>query len=152
MNRIFKVLLCFLFLGSTLCVISCDDKEDDKKSESEIQIDKLVGTWSSQSVVHEDVQNPDYGDFQITIAKSSDESMTYTTSGRPSGKLSPWNSSDTFVFGDPIGSELIRGDDVVVSYVFNGANLVLTIEGYSGEGYPGRVNSISGDWVFTMTR
>jgi hypothetical protein len=153
MKHLARILSLIILVGSTVFFAACDGGDGDDKSEKEIQIDKLVGTWTASSVTYNgDDQSSDYTTFTITIAKSSNENMSYTVSGRPTG-LSPWDANGTFSFSSPISSKLSRGDGVIVDYVVDGNTLKLTLENYAGEGYEvGRVETVEGDWVFNMTK
>ena len=151
MNPLTRILTLAILVSATLYFSACDKGGGDEKSEKEQQIEKLVGTWNASAVTYDDEPADGYDDFQITISKASAEAMTFTVSGRP--ELSPWDASGTFTFGTPVASKLIRGDVVEIIYAVSGNNLTLTMEEYSGTGYTnGRIETVAGDWVFTLTK
>lgn len=126
--------------------------DDDEKSETDQQIEKLNGTWKATSVKYQGTDVTDYTNFTITITGAAgSKSVGYTTSGRPSGKLSPWNSTGTFQFGAKPATELIREDDVDIAYSVTTTALEMSFN-YEGEGHLGREQSIGGDWVFQFTK
>ena len=152
--KLLSRILTLLILVSAMVYFSACEKGggDNEKSEKEVQIDKLVGTWNAQDVTYDgDDMMADYGSFQITIAKASADAMTFTVSGRPA-KLTPWPASGTFTFGTPVTSQLVRDDDVAIVYAVNANTLTLTMQNYSGTGYNGRTETVAGDWVFTLTK
>jgi hypothetical protein len=155
MKHLSRILSLLILVSATVIFSACDKGEGGGTSEKEKQIDLLVGTWEATSVTNNgDSHSTDYENFTITIAKSSSEAMTYVTAGRPAGKLSPWNANGTFTFGDNVTTELVRADNVDLTYVLSGSTLTLTLPDYSGEGYlvPGRTGTVDGDWVFTLSK
>lgn len=152
MKTLARILSLLILVSVSVFFAACDGGGGEDKSEKEAQIEKLVGTWTAQSVTYEGDPNPDYDNFTITIAKASSEALTFTTSGRPAGKLTPWDASGTFTFGSPVASMLQRGDNVPVSYTVSGTNLQMTLENYSGTGYQARTGTVAGDWVFNFTK
>ncbi len=152
MKLLTRILTLSILVSATLYFAACDKGENEKKSEKEQQIDKLVGTWTATVVEYGGDPDDEYDGFTITISKASAEAMTFTTSGRPA-KLTPWDASGTFTFGTPVASKLIRGDGVEINYAVSGNNLTLTMENYSGSGYNGgRTETVAGDWVFILTK
>jgi len=152
MKNLARILSVLTLVAIAAFFAACDGGGGDDESEKEAQIDKLVGVWTAQSVTYEGDPNTDYDNFSITITKASSEAMTFTTSGRPAGKLTPWDASGTFTFGSPVASKLQRGDNVTVNYTVSGTNLQMTLENYSGTGYTGRTGTVAGDWVFNFTK
>jgi hypothetical protein len=157
MNLISRIVTLLILVSATIYFSACDGGGDNKKSEKEVQIDKLVGTWKvtpGGSVTSEDQGDvtSDYASFEIAITKESAEAMSFTTTGRPA-KLTPWPPNGTLTFGTPVASKLIRGDgNVQISYVVSGNNLTLTLDDYSGTGYNGRTEGVAGDWTFNLTK
>ncbi len=153
MKLISRILTLLILVSATVYFSGCGkDGDEDKKTEKELQIDKLVGTWNAQAVTYDDDDmTADYESFQIAFAKASGDAMTFTTSGRP-GKLTPWPASGTFTFGTPVTSQLVRDDGVNIVYAVSANTLTLTMENYSGTGYNGRTETVAGDWEFTLTK
>ena len=154
MKHLGRILSLLILVSVAVFFAACDKGDGDDSSEKEKQIALLAGTWTATSVTNDgDTQAPDYDGFTITITGSSSEQMTYVTNNRPTGKLSPWNANGTIVFGDNISTQLLRDDNVPITYSLSGNTLTLTMENYSGEGYVvGRTETVEGDWIFTMTK
>lgn len=153
MKHSVRILSLLAIAAVTLFFASCDKGDDDKPDETAAQIEKLTGTWKATSVTLDGDTFEGYEDFTLTLQGGANNTLRYTASGRPVGS-SPWGPNGTFAFGNPVTSNLLRDDDVTVEYNLSGSNLQLSIDNYSGEGYPvaGRVESISGDWVFNLVK
>jgi hypothetical protein len=154
MKHLLRILTLVILVGATLYFTACDSGSDPQKSEKQVQIDLLVGTWNSSSVVHNSVNvNADFSAFKLTIAQAGTaETMTFTTTGRPAALPSPWPASGTISFGNPVTTALVFGDGATATYAVSGSGLTITFTGYSGAGYTGRTASAAGDWVFTFTK
>lgn len=158
MKHLARILSLLILVSATLFIAACDGGDGNEPSEKEKQIDLLVGTWKATAVTLDGDPHPEFTEdignstpFTITIAKSSSETMTYTTSQRPS--LSPWNSGGILTFGTSVATQLKRDDNVNLTYSVSGSNLTLTLTDYTGEGYTaGRTKTVEGDWIFTMTK
>jgi len=154
MKHLLRILTFLILVSATVYFSACDSGSDPEKSEKQVQIDLLVGTWNSSAVLHDAVNlNADFSAFKVTIVQAtSGETMTFTTTGRPTTLPSPWPSSGTISFGNPVTSALVFGDGSTATYSVSGTTLTITFTGYSGAGYTGRTASAAGDWVFTMTK
>jgi hypothetical protein len=154
MRNLLRILTLLILVGATVYFSACDSGSDPQKSEKQTQIDLLVGTWNSSSVLHNSINlNADFSAFKVSISQAGTaETMTFTTTGRPTALPSPWPSSGTISFGNPVTTALVFGDGSTATYAVSGSNLTITFTGYSGAGYVGRTASAAGDWVFTMTK
>lgn len=156
MKYLFRILTLLITVGATLFFSACGgDSDDPKKSEAQTQIDLLVGTWSATSVTHDNnVVTSDFDEFKLTLAQAgTNESMTYTSVGRPTDVPSPWDATGTVAFGSPVTSKIILGDGTPATYTVSANSLTITFDDYTGTGHTGgRVNSATGDWVFTFTK
>jgi hypothetical protein len=155
MKNLARILSLLVLAAVTVFFSACDKGEDDEPDVAAQQIEKLVGTWSASTVTYNTSTDysADYADFTIVIASSSNNTMTYTITGRPVDTLSPWNANGTLTFGTDVLTQLKRGDGVDITYAVSGSTLQLTMSGYpSDKGYPTRVESVEGDWVFNLTK
>ncbi|HYF67951.1 MAG TPA: hypothetical protein VD884_07440 [Ohtaekwangia sp.] len=146
-NRI----LSLLALSAMVFLTGCDKGDDNKKSENDQQIEKLVGTWTAQEVTL-DTDPQEYPGFTITISGSAgDDQLSYTTSNRPAN--GPWPASGNLSFGSPATNKLIRsGDNLDINYQVSDAQLTMSFN-YEGDGFAGgRTAEVAGDWVFTFTK
>jgi hypothetical protein len=145
-SRIFSLLL----IAGVATLFGCggDDKKD--KTEQEVQIEALNGTWQANTVTFNGgTPALDHSNFIITITGTSQ--LSYSITGRPTGP-SAWPSSGTFTFGPNVKEDLIREDEVAISYSVSGNNLVMDFT-FDDEAYTaGRVSSVSGQWHFEFTK
>jgi hypothetical protein len=149
-----RILSLLALVSMTVFFAACDKGDDNKKSTTDQQIEKLVGVWEATAVTYEGDPQADYADFTITLTgDNGDEGMDYAITGRPSGKIGPWPGSGTLDFGSPVTSQFIRsGDDLEVTYTLTGANSLTLTFNYTGGGFTGRKDEIEGDWVFSLTK
>ena len=152
MKHLARILSLLLVVAIGFSFTGCKD-DDDKKSETDQQIDKLNGTWKASSVKYQDTDvTSDYSNFTITLtAAAGAKSIGYSTTGRPSGKLGPWAGSGTLQFGAKPSTELVREDDTDIVYAVSGTSLEMSFD-YTGQGSMGRTESIGGDWEFQFTK
>lgn len=152
MKHLARILSLALVVMARLSYMGCG-KDDDAKSETDQQIDKLNGTWKASSVSFGGTDfTSDYSNFTITLsATAGAKSVGYATAGRPSGKLGPWQSTGLLQFGATPSTKLTRDDGTEVTYAATGTTLDMSFT-YTGEGYTGRTEKISGDWVFRFTK
>jgi hypothetical protein len=160
MKNLARILSVLVLAAVALFFSACGGDGGDEPDPAAQQIELLVGTWKIASpapagsvTYNGDEYSSDYAGFTIVIASSSNNTMTYTVTGRPAETLSPWNANGTFTFGADVKTQLKRGDGVDLSYTVSGNSLQLTLTGYpSDKGYPTRVESVEGDWVFKLTK
>jgi len=152
MKHLARILSLLLVVAVGFFFTGCKD-DDDKKSETDQQIEKLNGTWKASSVKYQGTDvTSDYSNFTITLtAAAGAKSIGYSTTGRPSGKLGPWTASGTLQFGAKPSTELTRDDDTAITYTVSGTSLGMDFD-YSGDGHLGRIESIGGQWSFQFTK
>lgn len=151
-----RILSLSLLVSMAVFFAGCDKGDDNKASQKDQQIKKLVGTWAAVDggVSYEGVAQTDYNDFEITITgDAGDDELGFTVTGRPVGKPGPWPGSGSLEFGSPVTSSLIiSGDNIPVTYTLGGTE-TLTLEfNYTGDGHTGRVGEVEGDWVFELQK
>ena len=150
--------LSFITLFAAILVLTSCDKDDPEKSEEEVQLDKLRGTWTLASVVNDGVTRTDeYVDMTISISGTYTEGGAYNMSSQADEwpSLSPWKASDTFRFNTSDINEIIRQSDLqAMDYTLSNSDAQLVIEfDYGGPGFSnGRTASVAGSWVFTFTK
>ena len=155
MKLVSRILTLLVLASATVFYSSCGGGDDDPKSETDTQIEKLNGTWVIQSNtdVKQDGGDPTYPykNMELTItASAGSTSFPWKMTSRP--PLSPWKDQGTFEFGDPVATKLTRDDKVVVTYSVTDTKLILTFEGFTGSGYTGRVKNVEGDWSFEFAK
>lgn len=147
--RIFSLLI---LVGFATFYISCDD-EKLKKSDTDIQIEKLNGNWDATTVTLDgSAPSLDHANFALTITGSpGNTTITYTATGRPAGP-SPWPPSGTLEFGTNVKQNLTREDGVAINYSVTETTLVVDFT-FSGTPYTaGRVENVTGSWHFEFTK
>lgn len=150
MKHISRILSLLIITSAVVFFNACDGGDDSGPSEKEQQIEKLVGTWNATTVTLDGTPDTRFANFKLTITKASGDAMTWTAAGRPNP--SPWDASGSFTFGTPVATQLVRDDGITISYAADGNSLTMTIPNYTGQPYSARVSSVSGTWVFNMTK
>jgi len=159
--------LAFITLFAAILVLNGCGGDDPEKSEEEVQLDKLRGTWTMSSVENDGVDRSDeYPNMTVSFAGTFTSGGTYnftsivddlnasTPDDWPS--ISPWKASDAWKFNTSTPSTLIvrQSDLQDMTYTLSNSDSQLSIEfNYSGPGFNnGRTESVSGNWVFTFTK
>lgn len=144
--KILLVSLVSLALGATLTLSSC--KDSDPTAE-EIFLKQASATWiaSSKGVELDGVAvNKVFAGFSITITDQS----TFTTTN---GNSPIWPASGTFTLkkaSSVAGFDFVRNDQVEIT-VAELTDQKLVLE-FSYVGKPGRSSSVSGHYVFDLTK
>jgi hypothetical protein len=144
-----------LLLIGFMTLNACKDNPPGP-TEEEVQLGKLVKTWNLSSVTL-DGGSPgvDYTNFKLVLSGTAGATnFTYSTQGRPI--KSPWPGSGTWRFGAVVASQVVRdpgtSDELPLTYnVSQDGNSLQINFTFSGEGYTaGRLDNVSGNWVFTF--
>ena len=139
-----RLSLIALTLVIGVLVSSCKKDPPVTKTDEEVQIEKLTGTWKLQAganavtVASNDV-TADWTGFTLTLGDK-----TYQTSSSSEPLI--WPSNGTWAFGTSV-STLVRDDGVEVTVSVTDTSLQLQFD-YSASG--GRLNGIEGNWIFKM--
>ncbi len=144
----------------TLVFLAGCSKEDEPKSLSQQQLEKLSGTWNLTSA-NDGTDRNDFVGVVLTIPGTFNNSnplgpYTYTFTGTfPNPSPWPETGNWSFVEGEE-GTTFIRNaDDVAVTYVVADHSLQLSFT-YDGAGYDGGVfgrgASVDGSWTFEFER
>lgn len=135
--------------------MSCKKEDDPTPPATDALVAKFSGTWSADEaadVLYETNPQASYVDFSITINGSAGStSMNYQISGRP--LPSPWPASGTLTFGSDPNTQLVRDDQIPITYSFVDDNtLKLNFDFDKENPYTARGTSVGGEWVFTLTK
>ena len=146
-------------LFAAVLVLSSCGGDDNEKSEEEVQLDKLRGTWSLSSVQNDGVDRTDeYTNMSITLSGTYTSGGTYNLASVADEwpSISPWKANDTWKFkSGAVGTGIVRVSDLQdMNYTLSNSDNTLTIEfTYGGQGFNnGRTESVGGNWIFTFTR
>jgi len=160
MKLVSRILSLLVLASATVFYSSCGGGDDNSKSETDQQLEKLNGTWviAAGTDVTQDGHPQDgtnsafnYKGLTLTINGSAGSTtFNWTAAARP--QLSPWDSQGTFQFGDPVASQLKRSDNVTITYNVTDTELIMSFT-FTGQGYAGsRSKSVEGDWHFEFTK
>ena len=133
-------LIAGFFIGS------CKDKTDPPKSDEELRIAELDGTWvldagsNVVTVAGGDVST-DWAGFSLNLNEKN-----YTANG--SDDLLVWPASGSWDFGSDV-NKLVRNDGIEMSISVTETALSIQFD-YSAAG--GRLNGIEGTWVFKLIK
>ena len=157
MKLVSRILSLLVITGLAAFIVGCDGGDDPKKSDQDVQLSLLNGTWNATESVTFNGSQPalDHKEFVLKInAQPGDEIMSFTVENRPTGP-SAWPANGTFSFGANVKTDLLRkdsGGDVAISYTVDKNSLVMKFT-FTGDAYQaGRTSSITGDWVFEFTK
>jgi hypothetical protein len=135
-----------LILG--VLITGCKKPPPVTKTDEEIQIEKLTGTWvldpGVTNPVTVDNNNPpqDWTGFTLTLGNK-----TYQANSSASlGDVLVWPTSGSWAFGTSV-STLVRDDGIDISVSVTDTSLQMQFN-YSASG--GRLNGIEGFWKFKM--
>lgn len=150
----------FLSLFAVVLVLSSCGDDDPEKTQEELQLDKLRGTWAISSVENDGVDRTDeYPGLKITLSGTYTENGLYNLSSTATDwpSISPWKASDTWKFSTSnVNGVIVRQSDLLdLGYALSNSDSQLTIEfDYSGTGHNngGRTESVGGHWEFTFTK
>jgi hypothetical protein len=139
--------------GLALFYIACGGSDDPEKSETDVQIEKLNGSWKASSVTFEGgAPQLDHSNLVLAISGTTGNTqVSYTVSGRPAGP-SAWPSSGTFAFGSNVKQNLTREDNVSFSYSVTDTKLTVDFNFNATPYTAGRAESVAGDWHFEFDK
>jgi hypothetical protein len=155
MKLVSRILTLLVLASATVFYSSCGGDDDNAKSETDQQLEKLNGSWVIQAPgdVTQDGDAPPFAFTNMTLAINAPAGSTtfnWTATGRP--ELGPWDAQGTFEFGDPVASKLKRNDQVSINYNVTDTKLIMTFSFSNSAGYPGRTKSVEGDWSFEFAK
>lgn len=147
-------MLLGVVFGILLIAEGCKKKSGPGETIEDIQLGKLSKAWNATSVKLDNVDQDGYDNFVLTISGTAGSStFGYSATGRPT-TLSPWLSGGQWKFGASPETQIIRdpdtGDELDLTYSVTDTQLQLTFT-FTGDGYPGRVSNVKGQWVFTFS-
>jgi uncharacterized protein YjaZ len=149
----FKLILLFLSVGILFTLTNCGSDSKPAEPIADQQLTKLSKTWKLTSVtLNTNTVTQNYSAFQLVMTGSKGAtSFGYTTSGRPS--LSAWKASGTWSFVKDQETTLITrdpdntSDKLDMTYVVSESELQISFN-FTGSGYQGRTDQVTGNWVF----
>ncbi|MBZ0247959.1 MAG: hypothetical protein K8H85_18585 [Cyclobacteriaceae bacterium] len=153
MKQIGKLMLLGVVFGILLVSQGCKKDSGPGETVEDIQLRKLSKTWNATSVKLDNVDQTDYDNFALTISGTAGSpTFGYSVTGRPT-TLSPWLSSGQWKFGASPETQIVRdpdtGDELNLTYSVTDTQLQITFT-FTGDGYPGRISNVKGQWVFTF--
>lgn len=130
-------------------------------TEEQLQLNKLVGSWTLQSANDGTDRTGDFTDLVLTLGGNYVEGGTYNysfTGTRPDP--SPWPASGTWRFGTNKLADMIRdsgtSSEIAMTYAVTDTTLEINFtvpDGSNGwEGGTSRIKSVTGDWKFVFTK
>ena len=160
-NMKIRFTLPILAAALAISLVSCDKDDPKKKTDEQVQLEKLIGTWTIVSAVNDGEDRTDaFNGFTLTLSGNYAENNTYNysvTGQRPDP--SPWwLETGTWKFGANKLTELIRdpatNSEIDMNYQVTDTNLTLTFTLPDGAGLPGsgRIQSVAGPWVFQLEK
>ena len=159
MKYVARLFSLIILVSAGIFYASCDGGGDPQKSQEETQLEKLKGTWNIQSVDNDATDRTDeYPGMTVTFAGtfSAGGTYNYTSDADSWPSVSPWKALDTWKFdAGSISSVLIRQRDLTpITYTLSNADKTLELRfDYSGPGFAnGRVESVTGEWIFVLTK
>ncbi|HOO10860.1 MAG TPA: hypothetical protein PKW06_13040 [Cyclobacteriaceae bacterium] len=153
MKQTGKLIMMGVVFAALLASQGCKKKSGPGETVEDIQLAKLSKTWNATSVELDNVAQTGYDNFALTISGTAGTSLFgYKADGRPT-TLSPWLSSGQWKFGASPETQIIRdpdtADELDLTYSVTDTQLQITFT-FNGDGYPGRVSNVKGQWVFTF--
>jgi hypothetical protein len=151
----------FTTLFAAILVLNGCGGDDPEKSEEEVQLDKLRGSWTMTSVENDGIdRSEEYPGMKISLSGSYTENGTYGLSSEVTDNdwpsVSPWKAIDSWKFDTATpGSIVVRQSDLTdLNYTLSNSDSQLRIEfSYAEDGFNnGRTASVGGNWVFTFTK
>jgi hypothetical protein len=159
MNLITRIFSLLLLVSAVVFFSNCGGGDDPEKSEEEIQLDKLkAGTWTLLSASDGSDRTSEYPGMTLTYSGTFSAGGTYSYSSTATSwpSISPWEDAGTWKFvSGSVSNKFIRlSDDEEMTYTLSNSDKQLSISfNYTGPGFSnGRVESVEGNWVFTLTR
>lgn len=159
MKALARILSLIVVASAALFLMNCDSGGDDEKPAEEVQLDKLKGSWTMNSVDLDGTdRSSDFTNLVMTVSgtfsNSTNPTYNYSFTGsRPNP--SPWPAAGTWRFGSNVNTLILRlDDDQEINYTLATNDTQLTMEfTYAGDGFAGgRVGEVEGQWTFVFTK
>ena len=141
-----KLSFAIALLAFGVIFSACKKDDPPAKTDEQIQLEKLTGTWAVPSpaaantvTIQGNDVTADWSSFKITFSDGN-----FTTVGNDAAP-EVWPSSGTWSFASGDVNTLQRGDGVDISVNVSESSLTMTFN-YTAPG--GRLNGVEGDWQF----
>lgn len=152
--RFTKLIPALLILGFFV-ITGCGPDPEPEPTEEELQLEKLVGTWklgSGSVTLNGDDRATDWAGFEVIFT----DSKGYSTN-EFSFDENVWPSVGTWAFQDTTGSGLNvleRSDGIILNInSISATSLTLNFNYVISRIYKnGRVESIEGNWIFSLSK
>jgi len=160
MKLLIRTLSLLAIASLTLFFANCGGDDGDPKSEEEVQLDKLKGTWEVVSAELEGNPGAQIDtDFTLTISGTFDSDSPegpYSFSVTGTQAPSPWPPSGTWEFGGDPKTQIVRLNDnmgIVYSIDSGSGNLTLLFSCPTGgcQFAGARTKEVEGDWEFVLS-
>lgn len=152
-------ILSLVVLASIVTLYTnCGGDDPAPASKEKVQLDKLKGSWTLNSVTNDGSARTDFVSVVLTISGTyAADGGTYNFSFTGTfPNPSPMPKTGTFKFGANAETQLIRvNDSFPMGYTLSNSdnNLSITLDNYTGAGFAGgRIEQVTGDWVFNFTK
>jgi hypothetical protein len=153
-----RILSLLVLAGLAAFYVGCKGKDGEVKSDTDVQIEKMVATWKVVNTADVTFANStpqlDQKNLTLTVTGTAgSKQVGYTVTNRPVGP-SAWNSGGTFTFDTTSPKTKVkREDNVEIVYEVTASTLKMTFT-VTGDGYTstGRAQSVAGEWVYTFTK
>src|SRR5688500_8783538 len=120
MKIVARILSLVVLVSLAALYTGCGPDNDPEKSETDVQIELLNGTWNANdgaTMFNGGQPDLNHDNLVLTISGTAgNQSVSYTVSGRPAGP-SAWPPNGTFAFGSSnVKTSLTRDDGVAITY------------------------------------
>ena len=148
-----RILSLMVLVALATFYVSCGGDGGNEKSDTDVQIEKLNGTWKVSSVT-QDGAAPALNHDAMTLTSqgtAGNTTISFNVSGRPQGP-SAWAPSGNLTFGSNVKQNLTRDDNVSINYSVTETTLVMDFTFNRDPYQAGRVSSVQGSWHFEFTK
>ena len=133
-----------LLIMATLLLQSCGSKDPAPSAKDQVKAKLTSATWKLQSVT---VDGTDKTSIYAGLTMKFSDATFTTTNGDP-----VWLPSDTWTFSSDDGKTITRGDGLPITVEVTDTTLKLSLMWSKTTYDGGRVSSIKGQHVFTLTK
>jgi hypothetical protein len=145
-----QFLIVLALFAAAASFVQCGSDSSAPPDPKDEQLKKLSKNWKLTSVTKDSNPEAGYDNFELTMSGTAGQpTFAYTTAGRPSGTVTPWDASGNLTFGTDFATLLTRNDGVQITYSVSDTQLQMTFN-YTGSGFTGRTSVVQGNWTFNF--